>query len=358
MKTRTLILALATTVLWPFTAEAQSPQLCSSPYSVEQAFPTSGPEVSRWTLCWQVLNGPNLVITGAWFRPTPTSSWIKVLYDGRVSQLVVPYHAGSPRFLDVSYGFPPVSLNASDCPAPGEILGAASEICKVVHDRGLMWKHKVASRRAEELVLWSVLAAANYDYVVEWTFRDDGVIAARFGATGHKWNDDTHVHAPIWRLDIDLNGACCDTALWMSHKEVGPNGLDSMTPISNATGLKWDPVSWNMIHVRDATLKNANGHPSEWSLMPLRMGTPRHAEPYTANVFWVTPYVWSQMSGDQLPSYIRGAAPTQNADVVLWYYGGLHHVIRDEDTGVTLTMFDGGFQLMPFNVWPNTPFYP
>ena len=118
-----------------------------------------------------MLDGPNLVITGAWFRPTASSAWIKVLYDGRVSQLFVPYHGGSPRFLDVSYGFPPVPLNRTDCPPPGQILGAQSEVCKVVRDRGLMWKHQTSSRRGEELVLWSVLAAANYDYVIEWTFR-------------------------------------------------------------------------------------------------------------------------------------------------------------------------------------------
>jgi len=36
---------------------------------------------------------------------TPASAWIKILYDGRMSQLFVPYHSGSPRFHDVDYGF-------------------------------------------------------------------------------------------------------------------------------------------------------------------------------------------------------------------------------------------------------------
>ncbi|MEO8036616.1 MAG: hypothetical protein ABI837_19420, partial [Acidobacteriota bacterium] len=281
----------------------------------------------------------------------------KVLYDGRMSQLFVPYHGGNPRFLDVNYGFPPVPLNKADCPAPAQILGASSEVCKEVRDRGLMWKHKTASRRGEEVVLWSVLAAANYDYVIEWRFRDDGVIATRFGATGHKWNDDTHVHGPIWRLDIDLNGACCDTASLMTHKEAGATGVDTMADINNAGGRKWDPVGWNMIHVRDAALKNANNHSSEWVLMAARMGTPLHAEAFTANAFWVTPYVWSQMSGDQLPAYVAGGPSTKNTDIVLWYYNALHHTIRDEDSGMTHLMFEG-FQLMPFNVWSKTPFYP
>jgi Cu2+-containing amine oxidase len=52
-----------------------------------------------------------------------------------------------------------------------------------------------------------------------------------------------------------------------------------------------------------------------------------------------------------------GAPSTKNADIVLWYYSALHHVIRDEDSDMTLVMFDG-FHLMPFNIWSQTPFYP
>ncbi|HVT16176.1 MAG TPA: hypothetical protein VHQ90_08375 [Thermoanaerobaculia bacterium] len=95
--------------LWPAAAGAQA-QVCSSPYYVEQSFPTAGPEQTRWKLCWQVLNGPNLVITGAWFRPDPAAQWIKLIYDARVSQLFVPYHPGAPRYKDVNYGFGSVPL--------------------------------------------------------------------------------------------------------------------------------------------------------------------------------------------------------------------------------------------------------
>ena len=56
---------------------SQAQQSCSAPYFIEQAFPTGGPEQTRWKLCWQVQNGPNLVITGAWFRPDPQAAWIK-----------------------------------------------------------------------------------------------------------------------------------------------------------------------------------------------------------------------------------------------------------------------------------------
>ncbi len=362
MKRGTILSLLVWALLSAAGANAQSPQYCSSPYYVEQAFPTAGPEVSRWKLCWQVVDGPNLVITGAWFRPAPTAAWIKILYDGRMSQLFVPYHSGSPRFYDVNYGFSFVPLSKADCVPPAKIIGNQSQVCKHVRDRGLMWKHKLKQRRGQELSLWSVLGAANYDYIVEWVFRDDGVFGMRLGMTGIIWpNLQAHMHGTIWRLDMDLNGACCDTAAIMSHQEVGLTGVDSMTDVNNAAGFQWNALGFDMLTIRDAALKNPKGHATEWHLMPARLGTPMHQEAFTKNTFWVTPYVWSQTLAEDLPTYIAGSPSTKNTDVVLWYYTGAHHMIRDEDltstggAGMTLVMYDQ-FQLKPFNLWGQTPF--
>lgn len=340
------------------TAEAQT-QTCSEPYFIEQSFPTAGPEQTRWKLCWQVLNGSNLVITGAWFRPNLSTPWIKVIYDARVSQLFVPYHDGSPRYLDVNYGFPPVPLTSQDCPAAiGVILGSMQELCKQVRDRGLAWKHDAILRRGEELVLWSVLAAANYNYIIEWTFRDDGIVMGRVGATGELAGNDAHMHGPIWRLDIDLNGACCDTvAEFKHHESAGPTAADSHTDIRVESGSKWDPLSFTALHARDSSLKNSNGKPSEWHLLPTRDGTPIHQEDFTKNAMWVTRYKWSETAAESLPTYIFPAEPTANSDLVLWYYGGLHHLVRDEDSSMTHLMWVG-FMLKPHNVWSNTPLFP
>lgn len=356
-RARLLPAAILLAIAVPSTAQGQA-QSCSAPYHVEQAFPTAGPEQTRWKLCWQVLNGPNLVITGAWFRPAPAAAWIKLLYDARVSQLFVPYHPGSPRYLDMGYGFGSVPLTAADCPAPtGTVLGASSETCKQVRDRGLAWKHDAIMRRGEELVLWSVLAAANYNYVVEWTFRDDGIVTGRVGATGQIAGTNAHMHGPIWRLDVDLNGSCCNTASVFKHTETGASATDAHTDVASEGGFPFNAASFPMLMVRDATLKNTNGKPSEWHLMPMVAGTPLHQEAFTKNTFWVTRYKWGEMSGDILPTYVAPAEAVNNKDVVLWYYAGLHHLIRDEDSDMTHLMWVG-FTLKPANLWAKTPLYP
>jgi Cu2+-containing amine oxidase len=357
MKNRILLLSgLALAALGaPATAKAQ----CSAPYNVEQSFPTAGPEQTRWKICWQVMNGPNLVITGAWFRPAPAAAWIKILYDARVSQLFVPYHPqGGWRYYDIGYNFGSVPLTGSDCLAPnGTVLGNAKEVCKEVRDRGLAWKHDASLRRGQELVVWSVMAAANYNYIVEWSFRDDGIIVGRVGATGQIAGPPTHVHGPIWRLDVDLNGFCCNTVSSLTHTEVGLTGVDSHTDIAAESGMTLKPTEFSMMAVRDQTLVNGNGKHSEWHLMPNIAGTPLHQEPFTKNTFWVSHYKWSEMLGDQLPAYIAPAENVANSDIVLWYYGGLHHVVRDEDSNMTHLMWLG-FMLKPNNVWATTPLFP
>jgi primary-amine oxidase len=341
----------------PANSNAQS-RPCSTPFYVEQSFPIAGPEETRWKLCWQVLDGPNLVITGAWFRPAPASAWIKIIRDARVSQLFVPYHAGSPRYLDIGFGFGSVPLDSANCLAPvGKILGANQEVCKEVRDRGLAWKHDALSRRGEELVLWSVMAASNYNYVVEWSFRDDGVIVGRVGATGQIAGTDPHMHGPIWRLDVDLNGACCDIVSLFKHTESGLNGTDVHTDITSASGFPWNAKSFTMLEIRDGTLRNSNDKSTTWDLMPSVSGTPVHDEAFTKNTFWVTPYVWWQMLGDELPRYVDRGDPVLSRDVVLWYYAGLHHLIRDEDTEMTHLMWTG-FMLRPSNLWSTTPLFP
>ena len=57
---------------------------------------------SRWHLTVNAVEKFGLVITGASFQKSPTSPFIYVLFDGRLGEIFVPYHAGQPRFHDIS----------------------------------------------------------------------------------------------------------------------------------------------------------------------------------------------------------------------------------------------------------------
>jgi hypothetical protein len=345
---------------------------CSGANLVDQKFPTAGPEITHWRLCWQTVAGNGLLIHWAYFRTAPSKPWLFVLWDARVSEIFVPYHpAGSPRFYDVEYMFPLTAIGAADCPASQGGTVLAGNVCKQVHDRGLSWKADSQVYRGEEVVLWSALAAANYNYVIEWTFRDDGIVMGRVGATSHNFpgrEHETHVHNPIWRLDVDLNGWPNDSVALGTHTEnlPGLTATDTEPLIANEEGTEWNPRHFHSLNVSDATLVNGKGDKTEFQLIPLPTGgLAQHQEPFTKNDFWVTLYNPAEMSAKDLVSYVTPPQAVANADIVLWYRGSVHHHPRDEDGemvggawhGVALIMWTG-WMLKPHDLFDRTPFYP
>lgn len=352
------------------------------PNQFDQSFPVSGPAQTTWRICWhevagnQGLTNPNgLVIGPVYFRKSPTAPFVSILWDLRVSDYFVPYHAGSPRYYDLSgFNFQLTSVTANDCPASvgGALL--SSHVCKEVHDRGLMWKDSSGVRRGQELVLWGAIDADNYRYIQEYTFRDDGTIIGRMGATGQNLPGDElepHAHNAIWRINFDFGGGGKNSVTHLQHSENpgDPSGKasDSETLISNAQGIIWDVRKHDGLAVSNPGVKNTRGDLSEYQLLPLVMGggLTQHTEPFTQNDFWVTPYKSGQFAARQLPSYVAGGPNVANTDIVLWYKGSLHHHPRDEDgvynasrtwVGTAHVMWTG-FELLPHNFLDCSPFY-
>ena len=371
MRARAVSLLMAGSAIVCPSAIAMGQQLCSAPYFTEQSFPIGGPPQTTWRVCWQTQPGWGLMITSAHFRKSPTSPFMRVFWDAYVSDIFVPYHPGSPRYYDLSgFGFDVTNLTSAVCPpgVGGTIL--AGRVCKEVHDRGVMWEDDGGGHRGQEVVLWSAIDAANYNYIVEWTFRDDGVILGRLGATAVNlpgMPTIAHMHNAVWRLDIDLNGFWGDAAHLSTHSEnlPGNSATDTDPLIATESGLDWDDLAFNSLDVFDATLKNGRGDPTSYHLMPIRSGTARHAEPFTKKDFWVTHYHYSERR-PTLPSYIASPENVSNTDIVVWYWGSIHHVPRDEDGQYVNTYYwEGealvnwtGFMLKPNNLFDTTPFFP
>jgi Cu2+-containing amine oxidase len=360
-------------------ASAQIRVLCPNQFT--QSFPSAGPAVTSWRICWHEVAGldsianPNgLVIGPVDFKASPTAPWRRVIYDMRISDFFVPYHNNSHRYYDLShYNFTLTSVTAADCPkAVGGTLLSAN-VCKEVHDRGLLWKDFTGVKRGEELVMWGVIDADNYRYIERYTFRDDGAIIGQEGATAQNLPTEPHephTHNAFWRIDLDVGTTINDTAL-MQHKEdqndPGGTATDPMTMIMTAQGLPWNPQTHDSIAVTDPTITNVQGHHPSYHLVPLvdGGGLTRHYEDFTHDDFWVTPYDPNQMAARYLASkYVVGGPPVNHRDIVVWYKGSLHHHPRDEDgiaigkqwKGSALVMYTG-FMLMPDAVFDCTPFY-
>jgi Cu2+-containing amine oxidase len=216
-------------------------------------------------------------------------------------------------------------------------------------------------------VLWSVLDAANYNYIIEWSFREDGSIGGRAGSTGPKLAgaDDTrgHMHNFTWRIDIDLNGSDGDSALFTRHIELlsppPSQGSDQEFLITQEGGRVWTATRYSTLKVVDATLQNGRGRQTAYELVPNRMGAARHTEAYTQFDFWVTRHNNTERFGSRLPAFVSPPQSTVGQDIVVWYTGSAHHEdnMRDEDRD-TVPVLWTGFELVPHNLFDRTPLFP
>lgn len=393
-----LLLALAGCKVQVGPAPQPAEVMCSSSSSASHVF-TSAAQQTEWNVCFADLGYQGLGISGALFRTSAAAPWRTVLWEGRFADVFVPYHNGNPafRFHDLKFGYL-IPLTAADCPAaeggtlryapnPNPAAPPGPRICQEIRPRGVAWRDATGVRRGSELVLWGVYDMGNYKLIMEWSFRDDGVIQGRAGATGfnspyYPWMG--HMHSALWRLDVDLGGSDHDNASVLTHSETPPalTAADSRTLVSTepAQGIPWDAASFSALEVEDGVIQNGRGHNSGYHLVPIRAGTAQHAEAFTQSGFWVTRYNADNADNCSgvpeisysLPCYADGQ-PVADADVVVWYFGSLHHHTRDEDgvaddvdpndpddntfTGATQVMWTG-FMLIPHNLFDGPPHWP
>jgi primary-amine oxidase len=245
-----------------------------------------------------------------------------------------------------------------------------------------IWPNGSLSRRGQEMVVWGTWDTGNYDYVIEYTFRDDGQISFRLGATG--FNNPSlpalgHMHDILWRVDLDLNGSGNDTAVVERHTETGLTATDSETAFNNGVegALALDPLAFETLVIEDAAV-NAHGNHYGYELHPFRRGISRHAETWTQKDVWVTRYrpqepavpaSWSPpdsyLTGTAQTQYgIYDSAPINGQDIVIWHSSPIHHEPHDEDQapgdpgntfqGLTLIHWTG-FDLVPRNLFDANP---
>jgi len=341
------------------------------PNEVIQDFPVGQPAKTSWKVHFAHGPGRGLYITGAWFKRAANEPWMQVIYEAGLVELFVPYHSGSPRYYDLtSFNFPLVLASQADAGPNGTVLD--SVVVKEVRDRGVMWKDDTAGRRGQELVLWATLDAANYNYVMQYGFQDDGTITIRLGATARNLPSremEAHMHNGLWRLDIDLDGFPHHSVMLMKHVE--PPGSQSATdgavPFNNGKEgfADWIPTEFTEVSVMNTQKKNGQGKNVSYDLMPKKDGLARHFEDFTHHDFWVTRYHSNERFYTQLPTYIANQESSQDTDVVIWCATSMHHLPRSEDgkfvngvwDGVALLMWSG-FDLRPRDLFDTTPLHP
>jgi primary-amine oxidase len=337
---------------------------------------------TEWTLCWEMRQREGLVIQGADYKDKGGVS-NRVLTRGSIAEVHVPYHPGTPRFLDVTastagLGAGAVTLAGSEC--DGVLVDP--QVCREIEDRGYAWKTGQFFQKGQEVTYWISSQLGQYNYITSWTFRDDGSFEAGVGLTGRLQIFGTgagyrrfgsrlnrqadspaefginHMHNIYWRLDLDIAGALDDAVNRITqarHTGSSPSGVSCSvagTCLVNlharvTTELIERLAPFKSWHQLDRGILNADGRPVGYELMPSgnQRWTGPTSEPWAAGELFVTSYDPCELfavnnnasinpgCGSAAP-HVRAmvnAQPVDGADVVLWYNAHFEHVVRDED---------------------------
>jgi primary-amine oxidase len=320
-----------------------------------------------------------------------------------MAEMFVPYDDRSETYYDMSFGYDRMDqIDQADLPSenaalvyfrtqePGTLLYVRDSVPKLgveCRDEGIGYLCKGDSptrRRIQEVVVWSVFDAFNYDYIIEYTFHEDGRITFRSGATGYNLPGNTsepHVHNGLWRVSTKLLGRDDNQGLQFAHVE-DANGYiatDSYTPIPFVETADWNQLQFSSITVQSLTQTNDYGHYIGYQFYPYnRWGQGHFQETFTQHDQDLTNndpgedgtgtgynnwlYTWYNPN-NYLLQYLDGEPLGGEGDgIVLWYFGGTHHEPTDADnqmgsgdrTGITLVHWLG-FEMVPHNFFDYNP---
>jgi Cu2+-containing amine oxidase len=344
--------------------------------------------------------------------------WITVARMLELAEIYVPYDNGWTAFLDV-HDMPFHTTPARreflgpNCVAPGEILKSSNPawsdtVHKEVHDDGVRWMSAATDennhiadqvRRGEKMTLWATYYGANYRYLIEYGFGDDGMLTCRVGPSGRNIfnrqpdQKDTHLHVGCWRMEFDLGDPLSgvggpksnevllvrrifDEATERFSQVVKPFAKNGQGEACEGSA-RWNAEEFTTLRVQSTERKNAHGRPLAFDLLPQqRQGALRQLRPmggaYSANMdfvnqdFWVTRAESGFTDYIDVPRYASQQRPLKGHATTVWHCTPALHVPRGEDfgsengtssfTGLAITNWTG-FALKPRDLFDSTPLY-
>ncbi len=283
-------------------------------------------------------------------------------------------------------------------------------------DGGILWKHYDTvsetneTRRARELVMFFVATIGNYDYAVNYIFKQDGSIEVDLALSGimlakgvkekradenHAAMADTpghlvaenivaphHQHFFSFRLDFDVDGQRNSvTEMNTAAMPPGPNNpylngfvmRESIFKNETEAQRNMDIQAARVWTVTNFSTKNSLGHPRSFILVPGANSLPylapeslvRKRAQFINNHLWATRYspqelyaagVYPNQSkgGDGLPKFVANNEAIENQDVVIWYTLGVTHIPRPEEWPV-MPVTHVGFKLVPGGFFSRNP---
>jgi primary-amine oxidase len=404
----------------------------------QHGFQAEGTEISwqNWNFHFRIDPKMGVVVTNLSYGDEGKQR--SILYEGSLAEIFVPYMDPAEGWYHTTYidmgegntwGSVASTLEpGADCPDNASYFDSVRanshglpervprSACLFEREAGdFVWRHSPGganpdSRPRRDLVLRMIMTFGNYDYALDWTFRQDGSVKIGVGATGsvevksvrsrnatedhdgkdgrfgHFVADNTigvnHDHYFSFRLDLDVDGTensfvkeelkterlpveSLRKSIWVVKQETAKTEQEAQL-----TMMMEHPALWRVVN---PNIKGPLGYPVGYEIawghnavsLMVDDDWPQRRAGFIRHNLWVTPYrederfsagdYPTQSHGeDGLPSWTKANRPIENTDIVVWYTLGFHHVPRPEDWPIMPTMWHE-FELRPFDFFPRNP---
>lgn len=342
-----------------------------------------------WQVCVHETFKKNLWIGPVYMFVAPIG-WELVIEEAGPAEIFVPYHQNNsrPYLLDGSALVQPVGpteAGPGGLPVTVDGMGVPTVVWEI-RRRGLGWLCKQTSaqtRHAFEGVVWGIAQRGHDVDIIEYGFRDDGVITFRIGSTGYNLAaqpTEPHTHTALWYVNPNTPGAAGtgQSAHWLTHVESAAstnpaNAQDVQTPIAVEDARQWNERELATLLIEGGG-NNHFGNLRGLEFSPMQNSLARHfgfKEAWTQNdvyltrarpteLGWVDTWAYPD---DYLLTYLNGESIV-NQDLAVWIKTSAHHHPNDEDrsvadmngstTGITLPRWSG-FRIEPHNLFLENP---
>lgn len=353
---------------------------------IQETLPTDG----RWELCWEHRDEEGIVLTDIYYV-TPANMKRKVLNEASIAQIHTNYDDNSSRNHYVSSpglgGAQLVALTNNNCPN-GMLIqhNGVNVLCKMVEERGYIYKYETSQRNGYFLTLFSVSDMGDQHFIVRWRFYDDGTIEPSIGSTGvveqrsadarYGWPLQNasdigtgYVNSYYWRLDFDIGENGANDIAEEFNVASADNGSKKLLYVAQFTSENRrtvDPQQKRSWRVRDGAITNSDGHSVSYHLEPMTVGNRYEGpitEPWTfSDIFFtkskscerfVSNNPTTNGCGADISQFVDGEN-IDGDDIVLWYRVSYHHLPRGEYQPIIPVHWDG-FMLLPRDWTAQTP---